>query len=464
MEQTSSIQNLSRNTLFEIMALLSINDLCHLKASSRFFRRNTQDILIEKLRKRAITQMDMGFEHIISLTENGDALGCGSNRSGQLGLGTEITAVDIPTVIPTMNKIKKVVAMRHATFFIKFDHTVWFSGSGSYCLGLGESNTFTPTQIPGLDNVEDIYVQELWIPFETCSFILFVLKRNGTVWICGPLANINDHIKFKKLEDPLKGCYHSEPIQVPNLPFVKKMTFGNYHFVFITTEGIFVWGDNTRGQLGMDNKVFKNIDTPILNPNLKNVRDIIAITDTTYLLNNDGSVSYCGKIFFEKDETITSIPTPIPNLNNIKSFTILRHHLLFSVTETGEVLLHGNIQPGLFGLHEDSKEDSIFISDPIPILKNIKTVFANESNVAFLGTDSSIKIFGSDDYFQTGSRRSTDSVFCSEHKILGKPVPVPSLNNWQVAIKLIKNSNNNENNKDDSYENKNHIACLKPPV
>ena len=90
---------------------------------------------------------DCGYEHTVILKNDGTLWGCGTNDSGQLGLGDESSRKTFTIIGINTNYIKSIYCGIYYTFILKNDGTLWSCGNNNYSqLGLGDSTrrkTFT---------------------------------------------------------------------------------------------------------------------------------------------------------------------------------------------------------------------------------------------------------------------------------------------------------------------------------
>ena len=124
-----------------------------------------------------------GRDNVFILKNDDTLWGCGSNSSGQLGLGDTTNRTTFTQVTTNTNDIKEIYCGFEHTFILKNDGTLWGCGRND-CgnLGLGDgSNRYTFTQITtNTDNIKEVYCKELHS---------FILKNDGTLWSCGANGN-----------------------------------------------------------------------------------------------------------------------------------------------------------------------------------------------------------------------------------------------------------------------------------
>ena len=75
----------------------------------------------------------VGLDFTLILLEDGSVWGCGSNENGELGLGRDVSSVDVPTRLPNLSNVQEVRA--GLTFAIYRDGEGTIHGTGSNLFG-----------------------------------------------------------------------------------------------------------------------------------------------------------------------------------------------------------------------------------------------------------------------------------------------------------------------------------------
>jgi E3 ubiquitin-protein ligase HERC4 len=150
---------------------------------------------------------------------------------------------------------------------------------------------------------------------------------------------------------------------------------------------------NLNGQLGLGNYIQYSI--PTLIPNLNDITQIACGENHTLFLNSTSKVYSCGinvygQLGHNNNGVIINIPTLIPNFNNITKIACANSHSLF-LNSTGEVYSCGDNYYGQLG-------QGNYIQYSIPTLiqyfatNNIINVYTNSGHTMFL--NSTNKIYG----------------------------------------------------------------------
>lgn len=91
-----------------------------------------------------------GAGHIVFLMANGTVEVCGDNNFGQLGLGSSVTHVATPTVVPGLDKVVQVSAGPDVSAALRSNGEVLTWGANEYGesgQGSSESHVYTPTHL-----------------------------------------------------------------------------------------------------------------------------------------------------------------------------------------------------------------------------------------------------------------------------------------------------------------------------
>ncbi len=286
--------------------------------------------------------MAAGGNHTI-ITTRGDAVFvCGSNQSGQLGLGLgRDENRNVPIKIPEGRfggeKIIAVTAGMFSSFFVTAGGRVFVCGSNDHGqLGLrNDEDRDVPTKIS-----EEIFGGEKIIAVAAgCSHSIFVMQ-SGRVFVCGS----NDHGQLGL------GLGRDEDRNVPRI--ISEEIFGGekiiavaacmYSSFFVTAGGrVFVCGENDDGQLGLGLGRDEDRDVPTKIPEgIFGGEKIIAVAAGlchSIFVMQSGRVFVCGYNASDelglKDLLERRVPAEIPrekfNNDDIVSATAGYNHTIF---------------------------------------------------------------------------------------------------------------------------------------
>jgi len=169
--------------------------------------------------------------------------GWGRNNSGQLGL-SDVTNRSSPAQVGSGNAWKSTSIGFAASLAIKTDGTLWAWGSNSSGqLGLGNTTYYSsPKQVGTLTGWKQAVYSSIGSSI--------AIKTDGTLWAWG--ANNFGQLGFGNTTS------RSSPVQVgalTNWSFISMGSGGNV--VSVKTDGtLWTWGNNSRGQLGLNNTTY----------------------------------------------------------------------------------------------------------------------------------------------------------------------------------------------------------------
>ena len=311
-------------------------------------------------------QVAAGINHTMILTEDGTVFACGNNFLGQLGLNNNIQHTFTVVPFPKGTVVKQVVCGDEISMILTEDGKVFTCGKNIYGqLGLGD------------DEVRKTFNEVTSLPQGTVVIQMvagrehtMILAENGTVFACG----CNDYGQLG-----LSGDYKLNTFNAINLgnKKVKQVVAGSDHTIILTKENtVFACGNNTYGQLGLNNKnESKNIFTKINLDNLMVVKQIAACKDYTMILTKDGTVFGCGnnsegqfcididnrEYYYDSDlkeympgiKTFTLVTTIPQDKNPKKILTGTSHTMILAEDDT--VFACGRNDVGQLGLEDVDK-------------------------------------------------------------------------------------------------------------
>ncbi len=176
-----------------------------------------------------------GSNHTVALKSDGTVWAWGLNGSGQLGDGTTLQR-KTPVQVSGLHHVVAIAAGGDSTFALKNDGTVWSWGFNAFGQ-LGDCTTTdrsSPVQVNGLSGALSVTAGN--------SHAL-ALKSDGTVWGWGFNSNgqLGDGTTTNR----------TSPVQVNGLSGAFFVTAGDSHTLVLKNDGtVWGWGLNTNGQLG----------------------------------------------------------------------------------------------------------------------------------------------------------------------------------------------------------------------
>ena len=265
-----------------------------------------------------------GFQHTITVADDGTAHAFGRNNNGQLGLGHN-NHVSLPTPIPNLPKLKLVSCGYNFTVCVDYEGFIWSFGANN-CGQLGTKiTTFSnvPQKLLNIPPVVSVSCGEAHTLIITNDDNLWSWGRNKYGQLC--LGNqtgssIPQKTSFSNISKISAGCIHSlfqnskgeifacgnnefgqcglchfnhpqiTPSLIPNTPSnLVQFICGDSHCLFLDSEGnVFSVGGNRCGQLGLGHNTNQNVLNKI--PNIPPIKEISIVSSSCYLIDFEGNL------------------------------------------------------------------------------------------------------------------------------------------------------------------------------
>ncbi|XP_072210320.1 X-linked retinitis pigmentosa GTPase regulator [Excalfactoria chinensis] len=291
-----------------------------------------------------------GDEHTAVVTGNGKLYMFGSNNWGQLGLGSK-NAVHRPTCIKALKpeKTKLAVCGRNHTLVYTEEGNVYAAGGNSEGqLGLGDTEERTTFHLISFFTNQHKIKQ---LAAGACTSA--AVTENGQLFVWGD--NSEGQIGLAD-----KTCV-SIPCQVDVGKPVSSISCGYYHSAFITGDGeLYTFGEPENGKLGLSPEQLKNsrVPQPVLGI-MEKVNKVacggehtVVLTETgvyTFGLGQYGQLGH-GTLLYK-----TSVPKSVEHLgrHKIHNVTCGESHTAV-VAENGLMFTFGDGRHGKLGLGEEN--------------------------------------------------------------------------------------------------------------
>lgn len=346
----------------------------------------------------------------------------GSNYYGQLGNGTHESS---RTPLQLLDNVSAVYMGQTHAAAVKTDSSLWVWGNNK-CGQLGNNTlekSLTPIKI--MDNVIDVSVGE---------YITAAVTADGSLWMWGDNSHwlLGDH--KGNIKDEYGTLLQTHPLKI--MDDVSAVSIGQGFVAVIKRDtSLWMWGDNSYGQLGIGMDTAKSNSWGSLwqaEPVrvMENVTAIgtgkshtAAITSDGSLwmwgLNADGQIGN-GKVFARKEnnthtwhhygysyEDCKAVceDKPVKILDHVVSVSAGANHTM-AVTSDGSLWAWGRNQLGQLGIGTsgtDNKEDEIRKSTPIKVMDNVASVSAGNGFTIAVKTDASIWTWGRNTNGQLGN-------------------------------------------------------------
>ena len=339
-----------------------------------------------------------GYEHTITLSDDGSVHSFGRNLFGALGLGHNYD-VSLPTQIPNLPKINMISCGSSFTVCVDCDSFIWSFGENiSGQLGTGNKTNFNvPQKIEDIPPVHSV----------SCGYAYtLIITNEDNLWSCG--SNEYGQLCLGNKETQLKP-------QKTSFSNISKISAGLEHSLFQNHKGeIFSCGYNAAGHCGLGHFDHPQI-TPSLIPNVpSNIVHFVCGSDQNLFLDSEGSVYSVGNNYYgqlgrdiiiktkqknkkkkikknkkSKNDTKQNELQKIPNIPPIKIISCARSSC-YLIDFEGNLWSFGNNSYGQLG-----HGDTIHKNEPkiINTLKDIQQISYGSSGQHFFAKNSQNQIF-----------------------------------------------------------------------
>ena len=358
-------------------------------------------------------KMACGYEHTITLSDDGVAHSFGKNLKGQLGLGHN-NDISLPTPIPNLPQINMISCGEDFTVCVDHEGFIWSFGQNIFGqLGTGNKTRFNVPQklvvtIPpvvsvscGLNHTLTITNDDhLWswgknrhgqlghgdaedrsspqktlfsnISKISAGYIHSLFQNNkGEIFACGD--NEFGHCGLGHFNSP-----QITPSLIPNAPSnTVQFVCGSDHSLFLDLEGnVYSVGYNDMGQLGLGHNTKRNELNKI--PNIPAIKIISCTFSSSYLIDFEGNLWTFG---FNKhgqlghgDNTRFNIPKKVNTLKDIQQISngSCSFHFIAKNSQN-QIFVTGNNNHGQLGTG-----DTESVSIPKEINSQYSTIWRNE--------------------------------------------------------------------------------------
>lgn len=250
--------------------------------------------------------------------------------------------------------------------------------------------------------------------------------RRGTVWAWG-------HNFFGQVGDGT-NVQRTTPVQVDDLMSVVDVGAGNNYSIALKSDGtVWSWGNNEHGQLGIGAAAPASVNRPMKIPSLSSVTAIAAGTDHVLALKSDGTVWVWGDNSLGElglgttDFAPHPIPAQVPGLSGIVRI-IAGSYVSYAVKTDGTVFGWGTAFIGKLG-DGISGGSSVISPQELPLLKGMIGAATGVGSTVVIKSDGSVLTFGSNFRGQLGRGLPDNG-----------PYPVPT----QISELLAKDVSNGD--------------------
>lgn len=302
-----------------------------------------------------IIEITAGDSHCAALSETGLVYAWGTFRdgSGVVGMECSQTIAKTPMKFTLPEKIKKISSGGDHLVFLAVGGDVYTAGNSEHGqLGrVSKYNSFRGGRrgsdmilVPALVRIgkhrligQNKKADDIW----TSSYCTYLKMKDTEHIVAFGLNN-----SYQLGLDDLENRYQPELVQ--NLTFqspLKKVIGGMHHTLFMDTNGrVYSMGSHRYGGLGLG-KIEADVTFPTIIPDLTDVVDIAANTNTSYAVKKDGKAFSFGtnysKQLGQDDEEDYYEPTLVKSkqldMRNVYQVSVGGQHSLFIASDEIEV-------------------------------------------------------------------------------------------------------------------------------
>ena len=365
-------------------------------------------ILMSLLKKSGISvgdikQISCGNSHTFILKHDGSLWACGDNDDGQLGFGDNTKRNTFTKVTTNINNdVKQIACGGWHTVIIKNDGSLWTCGYNSRGqLGLG-NNTSQKTFTKVTTNINND------VKRVACgSQYTFILKNDDSLWSCGNnsygqlgLDNTSNRTTFTKVTTNINND-------------VKQIACGNSHtFIIKNDDSLWVCGYNSNGQVGLGTSTLTHNTFTQVTTNVNNdVKQVICGEYSTFILKTDGSIWSCGDNDNgqlglgdnTKRNTFTKVTT---NINNDVKQIACGYYYTVIIKNDGSLWTCGFNDYGQLGLGDSTSRTTF--TQVTTNISNIKQIDCGYGHTFILKNDKSVCASGYNNKGQLGLGDTTN--------------------------------------------------------
>ena len=211
-----------------------------------------------------ITELAVDGSHNLALRSDGHVMAWGSNRNGELGVGTRVTAWT-PVEVLGLDHVVAIAAGSGggagSSGAVRDDGTVWMWGTNTSAqMGNGEGplspddpggRNLAPTPVKGITGATGLSIGDGHVA---------ALLGDGTLRMWG-------HDGWGQIGVGTSGFYHEKPMKVTGISTVAAVYLGGPHSVAVCADGtLWIWGksfvENGPGLLGQHLHLPARLDLP----------------------------------------------------------------------------------------------------------------------------------------------------------------------------------------------------------
>jgi alpha-tubulin suppressor-like RCC1 family protein len=338
-----------------------------------------------------------GAYHSLMLRKTGTVWAWGQNQYGQLGTSGVPTVVTTPTPVASLPAVKAIATGIGHSLALDLDGQVWAWGqnaSGQVGLGSAVGTVPMPTKVPGLTGIQRIAASGNYS---------LALDSDGQVWAWGQNTSGQVGTGTPSIAVPL-------PVRVTGLPAIRAIAAGLNHVLALDTAGgVWAWGQNTSGQVGTG-ATSTTVLTPTRMASLPRARAIAAGAGHSLVLEEpSGNVWAWGQNNFGQVGGLGTasilVPALVSGMSGATSI-VAGHYFSMAILGNGSVKTWGQNTSGQLGNGTtETSPESVEVTD----LGDAKAIAAGAQHALTLRPGCPVWAWGSNGQGQLGNGTTANS-------------------------------------------------------
>ncbi|WP_395829727.1 MopE-related protein [Archangium violaceum] len=341
-----------------------------------------------------------GAYHSLMLRKTGTVWAWGQNQYGQLGTGSSMPAVvTAPTPVTSLPAVKAIAAGIGHSLALDLDGQVWAWGqnsSGQVGLGSAVGTVLLPTKVVGLTGIQRIAAGGNYS---------LALGMDGQVWAWGQNTAGQVGTGTTSVSVP-------SPVKVTGLPSIRAIAAGLSHALALDTNGgVWAWGQNTSGQVGTGS-TSPTVLTPTQVASLPRARAIAAGVGHSLVIEEQfGNVWAWGQNNFGQvggggmGTTPILAPTPVGGVSAATSIAA-GHYFSMIIMGNGDVKTWGQ---NTFGQLGNGTTETSAVSVAVTGLGDAKEIAAGAQHALTVRPGCPVWAWGSNGQGQLGNGTTSNT-------------------------------------------------------
>jgi len=330
-----------------------------------------------------------GWHHSLVVLQDGTVWAWGRNHHGQLGDGTTENRL-APVQVAGLSNVRSVAAGGAHSLAILEDGSVWAWGRNTSFEAGDESqeDLHTPTQVPGLAGARSIAAG---------NFFSIAALEDGSVWTWGSNAG-------GQLGVVMSDIRMSMPVRIEALSGVRSVAAGEIFALALLEDGtVWGWGRNQSGQVGSGDSTVQH-DRPVEVAGLAGVVAIAAGTEHALAVTDDGGVwawgfNEHGQLGMETgDEWRLATPTRLEGFEDAVGVAAGADHS-FAITADGRLWAWGRHDFGRLG---DGSTEHRFAPGEVTALSGVSGATGGSIHSLAVTEDGTVWTWGDNRHGQLG--------------------------------------------------------------